>query len=225
MLITFEGMDGSGKTTQIQQSAAFLRQMGADVLLTREPGGTHIGDRVRGILLDKTDFQDTMDPRTELLLFCASRAQLVAEVIRPHLEKGGLVICDRFFDSTYAYQGYGHGLDVKALKAIVNFATGGLSPDLTIYLDLSPEEGLRRRARASLFGEEWNRLDDMEMAFHQRVYKGYRALMKAEPARWLRIDAAQPQEEVQDAIRAALAQRLAAGRKSASRTRTAGKKK
>lgn len=224
MLITFEGMDGSGKTTQIQQLATFLREMGANILLTREPGGTYIGDQVRGILLDKADHQETMHPRTELLLFCASRAQLVAEVIRPHLDKGGLVICDRFFDSTYAYQGYGHGLDIKALKAIVTFATGGLIPDLTIYLDLSPEEGLRRRAKASLFGEEWNRLDDMEMAFHQRVYKGYKTLMKAEPARWLRIDAAQPQDAVQEAIRAALTQRLAA-RKTSTRARPSSKKK
>ena len=102
-----------------------------------------------------------MHPRTELLLFCASRAQLVAEVIIPHLEKGGLVISDRFFDSTYAYQGYGHGLNIKDLKRIVMFATGGLKPDLTIFLDIAPKDGLQRRAQASLFGEEWNRLDAM----------------------------------------------------------------
>lgn len=214
MFITFEGMDGSGKTTQIRKTAAYLRECGFEVLLTREPGGTSIGDQVRGVLLKQAESGEdemqnaTMHPHTELLLFCASRAQLVAEVIRPHLERGGLVICDRYIDSTYAYQGYGHGLDLKALKSIVTFATGGLLPDLTMYLDITPEDSLKRRAAASLFGEEWNRLDDMEMAFHQRVYKGYKALMKKEPKRWARINASDSVAQVQHNIISALNEHL-----------------
>lgn len=213
MFITFEGMDGSGKTTQIRQLTAHLREAGGNVLLTREPGGTLIGDQVRAILLNQADSVDgdllpsAMHPNTELLLFCASRAQLVAEVIRPHLEHGGLVISDRYVDSTYAYQGYGHGLEMQALQQIVRFATGGLMPDLTIYLDITPEESLKRRAAASLFGEEWNRLDEMEMAFHQRVYDGYQALLKSEPKRWLRVDARESIEDVHTQIMAALAKR------------------
>lgn len=215
MFITFEGMDGSGKTTQLQLMTTFLREQRQDVLLTREPGGTYIGDSVRKLLLDKTEGDHSpMHPRTELLLFCASRAQLVAEVIVPHLEKGGIVISDRFYDSTYAYQGYGHGLKLKDLKSIVMFATGGLSPDLTVFLDITPEDGLRRRAEASLFGEEWNRLDDMALDFHKRVYKGYKKLIKKEPARWLSVDANRPVDTIQQDIQAMLAKRLKSGVKS-----------
>lgn len=199
MFITFEGLDGSGKTTQVRLTAAHLREMGYEVLLTREPGGTAIGDQIREVLhsLDNT----AMHPTTELLLYNASRAQLVAEVLRPYLASGGLVLCDRFYDSTLAYQGYGHQLNLDSLRAIIDFATGGLRPDLTIFLDITPEDGLTRRKQASLFGEEWNRLDDMELAFHRRVYHGYEALIQAEPQRWLRIDALQPVEQIQAAIR------------------------
>lgn len=210
MFITFEGLDGSGKTTQIKEATAILRDAGAKVLLTREPGGTYIGDQTREILFDKTEdaTHHPMDARTELLLFCASRAQLVSEVIRPHLASGGIVISDRFFDSTYAYQGYGHGLDLKALRSIVDFATAGLKPDLTIYFDITPEEALRRRQRASLFGEEFNRLDAMEFEFRQRVYKGYQKLMKKDPERWVTIDAAQSIDAVQAALMKILTKRL-----------------
>ncbi len=216
MFITFEGMDGSGKTTQLQLITAFLREQGYDILLTREPGGTYIGDEVRSLLLDKGEGEHhtPMHPRTELLLFCASRAQLVAEVIQPHLDKGGVVISDRFFDSTYAYQGYGHGLNLKDLKTIIMFATGGLSPDLTLYLDITPEDGLRRRAEASLFGEEWNRLDDMAMDFHRRVYKGYQKLIAKEPERWYKVDANRSVDAVQQDIRAMLKKRLKPAKKS-----------
>lgn len=206
MFITFEGMDGSGKTTQAKQAAADLREQGLEVLLTREPGGTSIGDQVRAVLhsLENT----AMRPNTELLLYCASRAQLVGEVIRPYLEQGGIVICDRYADSTLAYQGYGHGQDIKTLKIILGFATGGLKPDMTIYLDIPPEDALRRRQTGSLFGEEWNRMDDMTLAFHRRVYAGYRKLMKADPARWVGIDARRPVEQVQGDVLAALAGRI-----------------
>ncbi len=208
MFITFEGPDGSGKTTQVQQTANHLRAKGHDVLLTREPGGTDIGNQIREVLhnLENT----AMHPRAELLLYNASRAQLVEEAIRPHLAKGGLVICDRFYDSTLAYQGYGHGLDLDTLRTIIMFATGGLRPDLTIYLDISPEDGLQRRLSAVAQGEEWNRLDDMEMAFHRRVREGYHALIAAESERWVRINGAQPVETVQGEILAALGGRLKA---------------
>ncbi len=206
LFITFEGPDGSGKTTQVQQIAVRLRQQGYDVLLTREPGGTTIGDQIRHILHDLKN--QAMHPRTELLLFNASRAQLVEEVIRPHLARGGLVICDRFYDSTLAYQGYGHGLDLDMLRRIITAATGGLRPDLTVYLDIAPEDGLQRRLSAVARGEEWNRLDDMAMAFHRRVREGYHQLIAAEPDRWASIDAAQPVAKVQADILAALRSRL-----------------
>jgi dTMP kinase len=206
MFITFEGPDGSGKTTQVQQTVVYLRSKGYDVLLTREPGGTVIGDQIREVLhnLENT----AMHPRAELLLYNASRAQLVEEVIRPQLATGGLVVCDRFYDSTLAYQGYGHGLDLEALRTIIVFATGGLRPDMTIYLDISPEDGLQRRLSAVAQGEEWNRLDDMAMAFHRRVREGYHKLIAAEPERWVCINGAQPVEKVQAEILAALGKRL-----------------
>lgn len=208
MFITFEGLDGSGKTTQIKQVVPWLQAQGYDVLVTREPGGTSIGDQIREVLhsLDNT----AMHPNAELLLYNASRAQLVAEVLRPHLEAGGIVVCDRFYDSTLAYQGYGHGLDLDVLKAIVHFATGGLKPDLTLFLDITPEDGLERRKQASLFGEEWNRLDDMALSFHRRVYEGYQALIAADPARWVPIPAVQPLPAVQQQILDVLAAHLPA---------------
>lgn len=208
MFITFEGLDGSGKTTQIQRAAAWLRAAGHDVLLMREPGGTAIGDQIRAVLHDLNNAE--MHPRAELLLYNASRAQLVAQALRPHLAAGGLVLCDRFYDSTLAYQGYGHGLELDALRAIVTFATGGLRPDLTVLLDITPEEGLRRRRQASLFGEEWNRLDDMELDFHRRVYTGYQALAQAEPGRWASVDASGSLDAVAAAVRALLSVRVPA---------------
>jgi dTMP kinase len=214
MFITFEGPDGSGKTTQVAQTAETLRRRGYNVLHTREPGGTAIGDQIRHVLHDMKN--EGMNPRAELLLYNASRAQIVAEAIRPHLEAGGLVLCDRFFDSTLAYQGYGHGLDLDTLKTIINFATDGLRPDLTIYLDISPEEGIQRRLSAVDKGGEWTRLDAMGEAFHNRVREGYYALMSAEPERWVKINAAQPVEQVQSDILRALDGRL---QKTASETK------
>lgn len=203
MFITLEGSEGSGKTSQQAQLAEYLSSLGFPVLATREPGGTLIGEQVREIL---SDLQHTsMHPRAEILLFQASRAQLVEQVIRPHLEKGGVVLCDRYADSTIAYQGYGYQIiELDLLRTIVSFATGGLKPDLTLLLDLDVEEGLRRRAR----GGEWNRLDAYHLDFYQRVRQGYLEMARAEPERWVLIDAGQPPEAVQADIRAAVLERL-----------------
>jgi dTMP kinase len=175
--------------------AEYLWQRGRHVLATREPGGTSIGDQVRQVL---SNLENTaMHPRTEILLFQASRAQLVEQVIRPHLAGGGIVVCDRYADSTLAYQGYGHQVDLARLRVIVDFATGGLKPDLTLLLDIEAESGLRRKVKSG----EWNRLDAYELAFHHRVRQGYFELAKEEPQRWVTIDASQPPERVQGEIR------------------------
>ncbi len=200
MFITFEGMDGSGKTTQLQQLAVTLRAHGFDVLTTREPGGTSLGDKVRSLLLDKDDDRSPMDKRAELLLFCASRAQLVHEVIIPHLQQGGIVLCDRYIDSSLAYQGFGLGIDLEVLGTLLGFATDSLLPDITLYLDISPEEGLRRRAAGSLFGEEFNRIDDLALDFHHRVYEGYQWVEEQAGDRWVRLDARQTPEQIQQQV-------------------------
>ena len=184
MFITLEGPEGSGKTSQLLGLAEFLRDKGYDLITTREPGGTSIGDQIRKVLFDLGNKR--MNPRSEILLFQASRAQLVDEVIRPALLAGKVILCDRYADSTLAYQGYGHGVDLKTLREIINFATAGLNPDLTIFLDVPVEEGLNRRNK----GGDWNRLDDYDKAFHKRVYDGYQHLINAEPERWVVIDAA-----------------------------------
>ena len=143
MFITFEGPDGSGKTTQIRKLIPVLQEKGLDIVHTREPGGTDIGDQIRSVIMNMKN--KSMHPRAEILLFCASRAQLVEELIRPSLREGKFVLCDRYADSTMAYQGYGHGLDRETLSQLLNFATGGLKPDLTLLFDISAEAGLRRR--------------------------------------------------------------------------------
>jgi len=139
VFITFEGPDGSGKTTQIRLLAEWLREQGHEVVLTREPGGTEIGDQIRTVLHDP--YNTAMDARTEILLYSASRAQHVAQLIRPSLAAGKIIISDRYADSTLAYQGYGRGLDLEVLRAVTSFATGGLTPALTVYLNITPEEG------------------------------------------------------------------------------------
>ncbi|NDJ86765.1 MAG: dTMP kinase [Chloroflexi bacterium] len=195
MFISFEGLDGSGKTTQLHLLVDHLEANGYRTVVTREPGGTVIGDKIRDILHDLNHTE--MDPRTELLLYTASRAQLVAQIIRPALEAGAIVLSDRFADSTLAYQGYGHGLDLDTLGFILGFATSGLKPDVTVYLDIDPKAGLERRLQGARNGEEWNRLDAQKIDFHQRVYEGYQALIAAEPDRWLVIDATDSIEAVQ----------------------------
>ncbi|MYH60607.1 MAG: dTMP kinase [Caldilineaceae bacterium SB0675_bin_29] len=199
MFITFEGSDGSGKTTQIHLLADHLKAAGRTVLTTREPGGTRIGDGIRQLLLDLAHTE--MHARAETLLFNAARAQIVAEVIRPALAACQIVLCDRFDLSTFAYQGYGHLQDIAQLERLIAYATGGLRPDLTLYLDLPPEDGIRRnRGRAD---GDWNRLDAQELSFYQRVESGYRRLIAQQPQRWTVIDANRPRDEVhQDIIRA-----------------------
>jgi dTMP kinase len=197
LFITFEGPEGSGKTTQIGLLADYLRQQGDDLLLTREPGGTPIGDQVRSILLNPAYAE--MLPPTEFLLFSAARAQHVGQVIRPHLARGGTVLCDRFADSSLAYQGYGYQLDLDIRRAISRFATGDLVPDLTLYFDLPVEIGLRRKVGG--VGDAWNRMEQKEVAYHERVRAGYLAMTEQEPDRWAAVDATQDIDVVQEFIR------------------------
>ena len=196
MFITLEGPEGSGKSSQLPILAEWLREQDYNVYTTREPGGTLISDQIRTILHDLEN--TAMHPRTEILLYLASRAQHVEEVIRPLLEKDTIVLCDRYADSTLAYQGYGHGVDIPTLKKLLDFATGGLYPDLTILLDLNVEIGLERRKQS---GGEWNRLDAYALAFHKRVREGYLTLVADEPQRWRIVDAAQTFDDVQTALR------------------------
>ena len=203
MFITFEGPEGSGKTTQLPRLGEFLSAKGYRVFATREPGGTAIGDQIREVLLANRNTE--MQPRTEILLFQASRAQLVEQEILPRLVRGEIVLCDRYADSTLAYQGYGHQVDLPQLRSIVSFATGGLKPDLTILLDLDVKIGLARRKKDGGI----NRMDAFALAFHRRVRNGYRELAAAEPERWAIVDAAQPPERIQAVVREIVLERLA----------------
>jgi dTMP kinase len=194
LFITFEGPDGCGKSTQARLLSDWLKVSGYPVLLTREPGGTAIGDQVRKVLMSLENRR--MNPRTEFLLFSASRTQLVSEVIRPHLNSGGVIVSDRFYDSSLAYQGHGHGLDESSLRVITRFVTDGLTPDLTFLLDIPARVGLARRRD----GGNWNRLDDYDLEFHERARLGYLTLAAAEPNRWRVIDADRPIEVLQQEI-------------------------
>ena len=202
MFITFEGSEGSGKTSQISRLADYLRQAGYPVLTTREPSGTHLGDQIRDILWDQSNAD--MGKHSEILLFQASRAQLVERVIRPCLQSGGIVLSDRYADSTLAYQGYGYEIDLQTLRPIISFATGGLKPDLTLFLDLPVEVGLKRRAQ----GGGINRLDALDPDFYRRVRQGYHDMAQAEPSRWVVIDANRSFEEVQLDIQRVVMERL-----------------
>jgi dTMP kinase len=200
IFITFEGPDGSGKTAQLDILVDEFIHKGYPILRTREPGGTFIGDQIRATLLDVKN--TSMVDRTEALLYQAARAQLVDEKIKPHLAQGGIVLCDRYADSTLAYQGYGHQNTVESLQGIIQYATGGLVPDLSLLLDLAPEVGLERR----LADGGLNRLDAYDIDFHRRVRAGYLALVKADPDRWVIIDADQDFALVQSEIREILQQ-------------------
>ncbi|MGB2798232.1 MAG: dTMP kinase [Dehalococcoidia bacterium] len=189
LFITFEGGEGSGKSTQAKALYRRLLSLNTPTLLTHEPGGTPLGNSLRRWLKDKEE----IDPRTELLLFNASRAHLVSQVIRPALEKGTVVICDRFAESTIAYQGYGRGLDFDLIEAINNIATQGLKPDLIVFLDIPVDHGLARKGLRDRFERE-------EIAFHQRVRSGYLDMAKKEPERWLVIDGSLPKKNIQGII-------------------------
>lgn len=188
---------------QIPLLAEFIRQRGYEVLTTREPGGTSIGDQIRQVIMKLGN--TSMHPRTEILLFCAARAQIVEEVLKPALARGVVVISDRYADSTLAYQGYGHNVELNDLRQLLAFVTGGLIPDLTLLLDVDATIGLQRRQNS---GGEWNRLDAYALDFHKRVREGYHELAKAEPQRWETIDAAQSPEMVQSAIQKIIEARI-----------------
>jgi dTMP kinase len=195
MFITLEGPEGSGKTSHIPYLVEYLREKGHTVFPTREPGGTSIGEQIREVIHDLKNAE--MHPRTETLLYQAARAQIVEQTIRPRLADGEIVLSDRYADSTIAYQGYGHKQDIEQVRALINYATGGLIPDLTILLDLDVEVGLQRKQNA----DEWNRLDAYTVEFHQRVRAGYLELVNQESERWVVIDAGKKWEEVQAELR------------------------
>ena len=201
-LIAFEGVEGAGKSTQVELLRQALEKAGHRVVTTREPGGTQVGERVRSILLDPAS---SLVPRAEALLFAAARAQLVEQVIRPALERGELVLCDRYLDSSLVYQGAARGLGAEAVAAVNRFATGVLLPDLAVLLRLDPAEGLARgRGRR-------DRIEGQDLHFHRRVARGFLDLAAAEPERFAVIDAAPPPDQVAAEVLAAVLHRLGRG--------------
>ena len=199
LFITLEGPEGAGKTLQAERLADALKADGHAVRLTREPGGTRLGEQIRSIVLAATQGGGAIEPVADALLFNAARAQLVAEVIRPALAAGEIVICARYADSTLAYQGYGAGVPLEDLKSVEEAATGGLVPDLTILLDVPPEVGLARKADASR-----NRFEAaFDLEFHRRVRDGFLDLARQQPERWRVIDATRDADAVFDDVRGA----------------------
>lgn len=203
-LIVFEGGEGCGKTTQLERAAIWLTDrrswlwpQGA-LTITREPGGTPLCSQIRQVLLEPND--ELMDPRTELLLYAADRAQHVAHCLKPALQRGDLILCDRYTDSTVAYQGYGRGLDRGLIDQLNQIATGGLQPDLTLWLDLDVAVGL---ARAQTRGKR-DRIEQSDLAFHQAVRQGFTELAQAFPDRFVRIDASLDRDTVSQQVQAAL---------------------
>lgn len=205
--ISFEGTEGAGKTTLIQKLQAYLSACGKDVVLTREPGGSGLGKKLRAIILNA---EEKISSGAELFLFLADRAEHVEEVIKPALEQGKIVLCDRFADSTAAYQGYGRGMDKALLETLNGVATGGLLPDLTIVLDLEPEIGLsrakRRNAEQNLTVEE-GRFEAEALAFHQKIRRGFLELAKSD-SRFLVVDAMQDADTVFEQVRQKIADLL-----------------
>lgn len=186
MFITFEGIEGSGKTTQQQRLAAYLRERGRTVVVTKEPGGTPLADRIRAILLDSTS---VIDPIAEVFLFAASRRQHTTEIIEPALARGEVVLCDRYADSTLAYQGFGRLIDLDRLRTLNEWATDALRPHATLLYDLPEESGLRRaRSRNASAPQDEGRFEAEDLRFHRRVREGYLSLATAEPSRFLTID-------------------------------------
>lgn len=196
-LIVFEGIEGAGKTTQIQQTSDWLRSwLSQEVLITREPGGTPLGEQLRELLLGDAWVYDT----PELLLYAADRAQHIQEFIQPALKAGKIILCDRFTDSTIAYQGYGRGLSLDLIHQLNQIATQGIQSDVTLWLDLDVETGLQRmRQRGKV-----DRIEQADLAFHHRVKQGFESLSQTYPERIIRIDANLPEDQVQAQIRTAL---------------------
>lgn len=188
-LINLEGGEGCGKTSHVPYLVESLRQKGFTVYPTREPGGTSIGEQIRDVIHDIKNVG--MDPRAETLLFQAARAQIVEQIIRPRLKNGEIVITDRYFDSTIAYQGFGHQQNLLELNRLIEYTTGGLIPDLTVLLDVDVETGLKRKKGQG----EWNRMDAYEVVFHQRIHTGYLKMAEID-ARWTIINANNGLEEV-----------------------------
>ena len=201
-LIAFEGIEGAGKSTQVELLRQALEKAGRRVVTTREPGGTPVGEQVRSILLDPAS---TLDARTEALLFAAARAQLVAQVIRPALERAEVVLCDRYLDSSLAYQGAARGLGLEPVAAINGFATEGLLPDLVVLLRVDPAEGLARQRGGR------DRIERQDLEFHQRVAQGFLDLAAADPDRFVVIDGAAPVDRVAAEVRAAVLRGLGSG--------------
>lgn len=206
MFITFEGIEGSGKTTQLNRLAATLRERGKSVVVTKEPGGTPLADRIRAILLDSGN---VIDPVAELFLFAASRRQNVMEVIRPAVARSDVVLCDRFTDSTLAYQGFGRLLTLDKLRMLNDWATDSTTPDLVLIFDIHEETGLTRaRSRNEGAAADEGRFELEDLRFHRRVREGYLALAAAEPRRYLVIDADGTADEVYERMMQALEGRL-----------------
>lgn len=201
LLITFEGSEGAGKTTQIAKLAEHLRAAGRTVLLTREPGGTDFGEEVRNIL-KHAPYGDRLTDEAELLLFIAARAQIVREVIRPALARGEVVLSDRFTDSTLAYQGAGRGIDVNFIRSLNDFATGGLKPHRTYFLDLPVEAGLARAKHRAAANAPTDRMETMNTLFYDRVAWCYRQLAESETERIVTLDATKTPDEIFAHIRA-----------------------
>jgi len=212
-LITIEGGEGVGKSTQAGLLAERLRAAGATVLELREPGGTPVGDRVRAIVLDHPGF--TISPRAELLLYEAARAELTATVIVPALERGEVVVCDRFFDSSTAYQGYGRGLGAEMVRTLNLAATGGVRPDLTVLLSLETGEALRRATTGGA-----DRIEAESIEFHRAVIAGFTEIAAAEPQRFVTVDASGTVEDVAERVWAAVSAHPAGERATSGRTRS-----
>ena len=199
IFITFEGIDGCGKSTQCEMLKDYLKESGKDFIFVREPGGTVIGERIREILLDKKNTQ--MTARTELLLFEAARAQITDEVIKPALEEGKIVLCDRFFDSSSAYQGMARGMGMDFVAGLNMAATGGLKPDVTFFFDISAEEALERRGKR---GEASDRIELAGLKFQEDVRRGYIELAKASEGRVITIDATKGIDEIFEVVKESL---------------------
>jgi dTMP kinase len=204
IFITLEGPEGSGKTSAIKSIKPILEEMGYEIVMTREPGGTDISEQIRNVILNRAN--TSMDPRTEALLYAASRRQHLVEKIWPSLKEGKIVICDRYLDSSLAYQGYARGLGVEEILKVNSYATEGTFPDLTLLFDVTPEVGLARISANSK--REVNRLDLEKISFHQKVRQGYLNLAKEFPDRYVIIDASKPQEEVAKQTLAVIKERL-----------------